>query len=209
MTLAGVIAAGGILTNNELLIVGAMIVSPDYGPVAGFCVAIIGRLDGRARSSAGALLVGFVVAALAAAVIGVVARLAGLVPDAYLAGDRPIAELISEPNVASFVVALAAGVAGIVALGQAKSRRDRRRPRVGHDHPGRRQHRRGARVRQPGRGDRRVRAAVDQRDRARVGRAGQPVARPAPVEGPGDRRDPGQAPPARWWRSRGSGRPLD
>jgi uncharacterized hydrophobic protein (TIGR00271 family) len=121
MTLAGVIAAGGILTNNELLIVGAMIVSPDYGPVAGFCVAIIGRLEGRARSSAGALFVGFVVAALAAAVIGIVARLAGLVPDAYLAGDRPIAELISEPNAASFVVALAAGVAGIVALGQAKS----------------------------------------------------------------------------------------
>jgi uncharacterized hydrophobic protein (TIGR00271 family) len=121
MALAGVIAAGGILTNNELLIVGAMIVSPDYGPVAGFCVAIIGGLEGRARSSAGALLVGFSVAALAAAVIGVVARLVGLVPDAYLGGDRPIAELISEPNAASFVVALAAGVAGIVALGQAKS----------------------------------------------------------------------------------------
>lgn len=121
MVLAGVIAAGGILTNNELLIVGAMIVSPDYGPVAGFCVAVIGRLGSRARSSAIALLVGFMVAALAAAVIGIIARAAGLVPDAYLSGDRPIAELISEPDVASLVVALAAGVAGIVALGQAKS----------------------------------------------------------------------------------------
>jgi uncharacterized hydrophobic protein (TIGR00271 family) len=98
-----------------------MIVSPDYGPVAGFCVAIIGRLENRARSSAGALFVGSSWPALAAAVIGIVARLAGLVPDAYPAGDRPIAELISEPNAASFVVALAAGVAGIVALGQAKS----------------------------------------------------------------------------------------
>ena len=121
MTLAGVIAAGGILTNNELLIVGAMIVSPDYGPVAGFCVAVVGRLPGRARSSATALLVGFMVAAVAAAAIGLIARLAGLVPEAYLSGDRPVAELISEPDAASLVVALAAGVAGIVALGQAKS----------------------------------------------------------------------------------------
>lgn len=121
MTLAGVIAAGGILTNNELLIVGAMIVSPDYGPVAGFCVAVVGRLPERARSSAAALLVGFTVAAVAAAAIGLIARLAGLVPEAYLSGDRPVAELISEPDAASLVVALAAGVAGIVALGQAKS----------------------------------------------------------------------------------------
>jgi len=121
MTLAGVIAAGGILTNNELLIVGAMIVSPDYGPVAGFCVAVVGGLIHRARSSAIALLVGFVVAALAATVIGVVARILELIPLAYLSGDRPVTELISEPNAASLVVALAAGVAGMVALGQAKS----------------------------------------------------------------------------------------
>lgn len=121
MTLAGVIAAGGILINNELLIVGAMIVSPDYGPVAGFCVAAIRGLAGRARSSATALLVGFVIAALAAAIIGTIARMLGLVPGAYLGGDRPVAELISEPNAASLVVALAAGVAGIVALGRAKS----------------------------------------------------------------------------------------
>jgi uncharacterized hydrophobic protein (TIGR00271 family) len=121
MTLAGVIAAGGILTNNELLIVGAMIVSPDYGPVAGFCVAVVGGLIHRARSSAVALLVGFVVAALAATMIGVVARILDLVPLAYLSGDRPVAQLISEPDAASLVVALAAGVAGMVALGQAKS----------------------------------------------------------------------------------------
>ncbi|HEX5148098.1 MAG TPA: DUF389 domain-containing protein [Candidatus Limnocylindrales bacterium] len=121
MILAGVIAAGGILTNNELLIVGAMIVSPDYGPLAGFCVAVVGGLAGRARSSASALFVGFVFAALSAATIGIVARAAGLVPDAYLSGERPVAQLISEPDAASLIVALAAGVAGIIALGQAKS----------------------------------------------------------------------------------------
>jgi uncharacterized hydrophobic protein (TIGR00271 family) len=121
MTIAGVIAAGGILTNNELLIVGAMIVSPDYGPLAGFCVAVLARLPERARSSAWALTVGFAVAAGSAGLVAAGADLTGQVPAAYLAGDRPVTELIAEPNAASFVVALAAGIAGMIALGQAKS----------------------------------------------------------------------------------------
>jgi uncharacterized hydrophobic protein (TIGR00271 family) len=123
MTIAGIIAAGGILTSNELLIVGAMIVSPDYGPLAGLCVAIVGGVRERAnaRSSAWALLLGFSVAAAAAAAVALLAAISGQVPAAYLAGDRPVTELIAEPNLGSLVVALAAGVAGMIALGQAKS----------------------------------------------------------------------------------------
>jgi hypothetical protein len=34
MVLAGIIAAIAVVTNNSVLIVGAMIVSPDYGPMA-------------------------------------------------------------------------------------------------------------------------------------------------------------------------------
>lgn len=123
MTIAGIIAAGGILTNNELLIVGAMIVSPDYGPLAGLCVALVGgkRERANARSSATALGAGFAVAAVAAAAIALLASALGQVPAPYLAGDRPVTELIAEPNLASLVIALAAGVAGMIALGQAKS----------------------------------------------------------------------------------------
>ena len=123
MTIAGIIAAAGILTNNELLIVGAMIVSPDYGPLAGLCVALVGGPGDRAKaaSSGAALLVGFAVAAVAGSAVAVLASLSAQVPAAYLAGDRPVTALIAEPNLGSFVIALAAGVAGIIALGQAKS----------------------------------------------------------------------------------------
>lgn len=123
MGIAGIIAAGGILTNNELLIVGAMIVSPDYGPLAGLCVALVGGAGDRAkaRSSAGALMLGFAAASVAAAAVALVASVFGLVPAGYLAGDRPVTELIAEPNLGSLVIALAAGVAGMIALGQAKS----------------------------------------------------------------------------------------
>jgi uncharacterized hydrophobic protein (TIGR00271 family) len=123
MTIAGIIAAGGILTSNELLIVGAMIVSPDYGPLAGLCVAIIGGANERANAStsAWALTLGFTVAAAAAAAVALLASASGQVPASYIAGDRPVTELIAEPNLGSLVVALAAGVAGMIALGQAKS----------------------------------------------------------------------------------------
>jgi uncharacterized hydrophobic protein (TIGR00271 family) len=121
MVIAGVIAAGGILTDNELLIVGAMIVSPDYGPLAGLCVAAVAGLRDRLVSSALALSIGFAVAAASAGILAWSAQLLGLVPASYTAGERPVTALIAEPNAASLVVALAAGVAGMIALGQAKS----------------------------------------------------------------------------------------
>jgi hypothetical protein len=43
MVLAGIIAAVAVLTNNPVLIVGAMIVSPDYGPMAALSVALVNR----------------------------------------------------------------------------------------------------------------------------------------------------------------------
>ena len=121
MILAGTIAAAGILTNNELLIVGAMIVSPDYGPLAGLCVALVSRQLERARSSAWAMVAGFLVAGVSAGILAGLAVLLDLVPATYVAGVRPVTDLIAEPNVTSLIVALAAGIAGMIALGQAKS----------------------------------------------------------------------------------------
>jgi len=44
--MAGIIAAVGLLTDSVVLIIGAMIVGPDFGPMAGACVAsaIVGVL---------------------------------------------------------------------------------------------------------------------------------------------------------------------
>jgi len=41
MVFAGVIASVAIVTNNPVLIVGAVIVSPDYGPMAALSVALL------------------------------------------------------------------------------------------------------------------------------------------------------------------------
>lgn len=121
MTIAGLMAGAGILANNEVLLIGAMIVSPDFGPIAGFTVASLVGPSTRVRSAAWALLLGFATAAGAGLLAAILSSLAGVVPETYLAGQRPVAELIAAPNIASLVIALAAGVAAMVGLGQARS----------------------------------------------------------------------------------------
>ncbi len=41
MVLSMLIAAVGILIDQPILIVGAMVVGPEFGPVAGLCVALV------------------------------------------------------------------------------------------------------------------------------------------------------------------------
>src|SRR4029079_6581073 len=62
MVVAALLAAMGIYQNSAILIVGAMVVGPEFGPLAGLCVALVQRHAGLARRSARALIVGFAVA---------------------------------------------------------------------------------------------------------------------------------------------------
>ena len=121
MVLAGIIAAIAVVTNNPVLIVGAMIVSPDYGPMAALSVALVNRASGPAWKSFRALALGFPMAALAALLLTLAARGLGRIPAPYLDGQRPLTGLLIGANLGAFVVAFAAGAAGIIALGRAKS----------------------------------------------------------------------------------------
>ena len=121
MVLAGVIAAIAVVTNNPVLVVGAMIVSPDYGPMAALSVALVNQAYSRAWQSFRALAWGFPMAALAALLYTLAARGLGRIPAAYLAGQRPLTDLLIGANLGAFVVAFVAGAAGIIALGRAKS----------------------------------------------------------------------------------------
>jgi uncharacterized hydrophobic protein (TIGR00271 family) len=121
MVLAGIIAAIAVLTNNPVLIVGAMIVSPDYGPMAALSVALMNRAWRPAWKSFRALALGFPMAAVAALLFTLATRGLGRIPAPYLAGQRPLTGLLIGANLGAFVVAFVAGAAGIIALGRAKS----------------------------------------------------------------------------------------
>ena len=50
MVLATLLASVGILTDSAILIVGAMVVGPEFGPLAALCVAIVRRRASIARA---------------------------------------------------------------------------------------------------------------------------------------------------------------
>jgi uncharacterized hydrophobic protein (TIGR00271 family) len=121
MVLAALIAATGIITDSQILIIGAMVVGPEFGPLAGFCIAVVERRAALAVRSVVALAVGFPLA-IAATLLGTLAlRGAGRAPDELSAAAHPATLFIANPNLYSFLVALFAGVAGILSLTTAKS----------------------------------------------------------------------------------------
>jgi uncharacterized hydrophobic protein (TIGR00271 family) len=121
MVLATLIAAVGILTDSQILIIGAMVVGPEFGPLAGLCVALVQRRTELALRSATALAIGFPVAIAATLLLVLVLRATGPAPDAIAAQDRPTTFFISHPSTFSVLVALFAGVAGMLSLTTAKS----------------------------------------------------------------------------------------
>jgi uncharacterized hydrophobic protein (TIGR00271 family) len=121
MALACLIASVGIFLDSPILIVGAMIVGPEFGPLAGLCVALVQRRPDVARRSLRALAIGFPVGITAACVFAFGIDAAGLTPDEFTATDHPLTDFISEPNAFSFIVAIFAGIAGTLSLTSAKS----------------------------------------------------------------------------------------
>lgn len=118
---AVLIAAIGVLLDSPVLIIGAMVVGPEFGPIAGLAVAIVERRADVARKSLAALAVGFPVSVLASLVFVSVIRLLGPLPESYSQGPGPLTAFISHPNRYSVIVALLAGVAGMLSLTTTKS----------------------------------------------------------------------------------------
>ncbi|MGI5445033.1 DUF389 domain-containing protein [Streptomyces sp. CA-243310] len=121
MMLATMIAACGVVLDNAILIVGAMAVGPEFGPLAGVCTAVVQRAPVLALRSLGALLIGFTLAIAATTVFTLGMDGIGQFDVAMLDGPRPNTGFIWKPDSLSFVVSLLAGAAGVLSLTSAKS----------------------------------------------------------------------------------------
>jgi len=121
LTIAGLIGAVGILTNSQILIVGAMVVGPEYNAIIAVALGLTKADRSAVRSGLLALLWGFLAAVLITLVFGLVIRALGVTPTKYLVGVRPVADLINTPNLFSVVVAVLAGIVGVVSLTEART----------------------------------------------------------------------------------------
>ncbi|AKC39370.1 uncharacterized hydrophobic domain [Mycolicibacterium phlei] len=120
LCLACLIAAVGVVTDSPVTIVGAMVVGPEFGPLAALAVSIVRRNWSLARRSLLALVVGFPVAMAVTAVGALAAEGAGWVT---LKSVRELQQVdfIFQVGPFSLVVALLAGAAGMLSLMSAKS----------------------------------------------------------------------------------------
>ncbi len=118
---ATVLAGLAVLTDSAILVIGAMIVGPEYGALAGLCAATVLRRADALRRSVGALVVGFALGIAATIASTWLLSALGLVDAAMLTRPRPQTGFIYNPDALSFVVAFLAGVAGMLALTSAKS----------------------------------------------------------------------------------------
>ncbi|MGA8208889.1 MAG: DUF389 domain-containing protein [Nocardioidaceae bacterium] len=120
LTLATLIAGVGRLLDQPILIVGAMVVGPEFSPVAAVCVALARPRPDLLPRALGTLFAGLGAAMLVAVPLWLLARVLGLATTAD-AATGPLTDFIVRPDLWSLLIALLAGVAGVLALTTAKS----------------------------------------------------------------------------------------
>jgi uncharacterized hydrophobic protein (TIGR00271 family) len=121
IVLAALIVSIGIYLNSAILIVGGMIVGPEFGPIAGFCVATVQRRTELAMRSLAALAAGFPLAIVAVYLSSVVFKATNITPESFTAASHSLSETIANPDFFAAFVAFCAGVAGMLSLTTAKS----------------------------------------------------------------------------------------
>lgn len=121
MVVASIIASVGVLLDQPILIVGAMVVGPEFGPLVALCVgAVTGRWSAAGRA-VGTLLVGFAVAIVATVLSTWLLTAFGVIDRGMLSAPRPLTSFIWQPDALSWVVGFLAGIAGMLSLTSRKS----------------------------------------------------------------------------------------
>lgn len=116
LVMATILAAVAVITDSSVLVVGAMVVSPDFAPVAALCTGVVFARPHLALRSAILLISSFVLAIAVVAVLGLIARGTQLLAAADVTHPRPQTSFIWHPDRWSFIVALVAGAVGVFAM---------------------------------------------------------------------------------------------
>lgn len=116
LVIAVQLAGIGIITDSTIAIVGAMVVGPEFGPLAGLALAVVDRRWKLARRAAVALAVGFPIAMAVTALATIASASLGLFSPAEVLSENRATEFIYHPGPYSFIVAVLAGTAGMLSL---------------------------------------------------------------------------------------------
>jgi uncharacterized hydrophobic protein (TIGR00271 family) len=116
LVLAVMLAAIAVITDSAVLVVGAMVVGPEFSAVAAASAGIVLLRWGLVARSMRLLVLSFAFAIAVVTVLALVAGWAGMFTVDEVTQPRPNTGFIWHPDRWSFVVALIAGAAGALAL---------------------------------------------------------------------------------------------
>ena len=120
MTLATLIAGIAIVLDSQILVIGAMVLGPEFIAIAALGLAMVRRRFSLLALAARTLTIGFLVAIAVTAVAAFVARGLGWIVEEDVTGPRPGTQFIYTPDKWSFIVAVIAAAAGVLSLTSAK-----------------------------------------------------------------------------------------
>ena len=121
LVLAVILAAIAVITDSAILVVGAMVVGPEFSAIAAASVGIVFARWGLVGRSLRLLVFSFAFAVLVVAVLAWLVSLTGALDEEMITRPRPNTGFIWHPDMWSFVVALVAGAAGVLAMAIQKS----------------------------------------------------------------------------------------
>ena len=121
MIIATLIASVGVIQDSPILIIGAMVVGPEFGPLAAVSVAIVQQRRDLAKRSLTALAVGFPVGIGVTLLAAMFGKAVGISPGDLAPQHQVLTGFISHPDWFSFIIAFLAGTAGMISLTSAKS----------------------------------------------------------------------------------------
>ena len=122
MTMATLLAAIAIATDSVILVIGAMVLGPEFVAIAALGVGLVRRRWHLLRRAITTLVVGFGGAIAVVTAIALIARAFGLVHySQLLTENRPGTSFIFTANGWSFAIAVIAGAAGVLALTSSRS----------------------------------------------------------------------------------------
>jgi uncharacterized hydrophobic protein (TIGR00271 family) len=114
MAAAGAIAGLGVGQDQSVLVVGALAISPDLLPLSAVCVGLVGRARRTALVGATTLLAGLATATVVAGLLSWLANVSDVLRIDL--GDNVLTAFVTEPSIATVIVALAAGVAAMLSI---------------------------------------------------------------------------------------------
>ena len=114
--LSTLLAGIAIITDSQILTVGAMVLGPEFGAVVALALALVRRRPHLFALAARALAMGFVVSTLTTALVTKLGSVMGWLSASSIRANRQATSFIYHPDRWSLAVALIAGIVGVLAL---------------------------------------------------------------------------------------------